>query len=138
MASEILASATEKVKDTMSGQSSKKTTDLQKSTKDVHDKNWRITSDYGVKQANTDEWLTVTSEDKTGPMLLEDNFGREKVKSLHFLTILARSRVLTTIDPPFRPRTHPRTRRTCSRQRCTWKIHTFRICCGRYIRRRSY
>ncbi|KAF2787870.1 catalase-domain-containing protein [Melanomma pulvis-pyrius CBS 109.77] len=79
MASEILASATEKVKDTMSGQSSKKTTDLQKNTKDVHDKNWRITSDYGVKQANTDEWLTVTSEDKTGPMLLEDNFGREKI-----------------------------------------------------------
>jgi catalase len=48
-------------------------------TKDVHDPNWRITSDFGVKQANTDDWLKVVSEDKTGPMLLEDSFGREKI-----------------------------------------------------------
>lgn len=39
----------------------------------------RITSDYGVKQSNTDDWLRVTREDQIGPMLLEDPFGREKV-----------------------------------------------------------
>lgn len=41
--------------------------------------NSRITSDYGVKQNNTDEWLRVSTEDQTGPALLEDAFGREKV-----------------------------------------------------------
>lgn len=38
-----------------------------------------MTSDFGVKQSNTDHWLSVTNEDKTGPALLEDHFGREKV-----------------------------------------------------------
>lgn len=41
--------------------------------------NSRITSDYGVKQNNTDQWLRVATEDQTGPSLLEDTFGREKV-----------------------------------------------------------
>ncbi|KAM0246135.1 hypothetical protein ACHAP5_004917 [Fusarium lateritium] len=41
--------------------------------------NSRITSDYGVKQNNTDEWLRVSTEDQTGPALLEDAFGREKI-----------------------------------------------------------
>lgn len=41
--------------------------------------NTRITSDYGVKQNNTDNWLRVNSEDQTGASLLEDAFGREKV-----------------------------------------------------------
>jgi hypothetical protein len=41
--------------------------------------NTRITSDYGVKQNNTDHWLRVNSEDQTGASLLEDAFGREKV-----------------------------------------------------------
>lgn len=48
-------------------------------TKDYNDPSNRITSDYGVKQENTDHWLTVASEDHTGPMLLEDSFGREKI-----------------------------------------------------------
>ncbi|KAJ2895444.1 hypothetical protein MKZ38_006589 [Zalerion maritima] len=39
----------------------------------------RITSDYGVKQNNTDDWLKVVNEDQTGPALLEDPFGREKI-----------------------------------------------------------
>ncbi|KAF4950737.1 hypothetical protein FGADI_8011 [Fusarium gaditjirri] len=41
--------------------------------------NTRITSDYGVKQNNTDHWLRVNSEDQTGASLLEDAFGREKI-----------------------------------------------------------
>ena len=48
-------------------------------TKDVHDDKWRITSDYGVKQSNTDGWLRVATEDQEGPTLLEDQFAREKV-----------------------------------------------------------
>ena len=42
-------------------------------------KDTRITSDFGTKQNNTDDWLKVTTEDHTGPMLLEDGFAREKV-----------------------------------------------------------
>lgn len=39
----------------------------------------RITSDWGTKQSNTDDWLRVNRGDHTGPMLLEDGFSREKV-----------------------------------------------------------
>ncbi|UKZ76993.1 catalase A [Trichoderma virens FT-333] len=42
-------------------------------------KNSRITSDFGTKQTNTDDWLRVNSKDQIGPMLLEDPFGREKI-----------------------------------------------------------
>lgn len=42
-------------------------------------KDTRITSDFGTKQSNTDDWLRVNSEDQTGPMLLEDGFSREKI-----------------------------------------------------------
>jgi catalase len=48
-------------------------------TQDVHNDKWRLTSDFGVKQNNTDVWLSVGTEDQKGPQLLEDNFGREKV-----------------------------------------------------------
>ncbi|ATY60864.1 catalase A [Cordyceps militaris CM01] len=39
----------------------------------------RLTSDFGTKQSNTDDWLRVANDDKTGPSLLEDAFGREKI-----------------------------------------------------------
>lgn len=39
----------------------------------------RITSDFGTKQTNTDDWLRINSRDQIGPMLLEDPFGREKI-----------------------------------------------------------
>lgn len=39
----------------------------------------RITADFGTKQSNTDDWLRISTNDKTGPMLLEDTFGREKI-----------------------------------------------------------
>src|SRR5688572_8911800 len=80
MASSILASATEKVHETL-GDRNKKVADLTAATKDVHDKSHRITTDYGVKQTNTDHWLSVTSEDQQGPLLLEDSHAREKVCS---------------------------------------------------------
>lgn len=42
-------------------------------------KDTRITTDFGTKQTNTDDWLRVNTEDDIGPSLLEDNFGREKI-----------------------------------------------------------
>lgn len=79
MASQILGNVAEKAKD-LTGAKSTKVAQLAADTKDVHDKSYRITSDFGVKQTNTDDWLKAASEDKTGPMLLEDHFAREKVR----------------------------------------------------------
>jgi catalase len=81
MASQILATAShvaDKAKE-MTGAKNAKVAQLAADTKDVHDPSWRITSDYGVKQNNTDDWLKVATEDQQGPMLLEDHFAREKV-----------------------------------------------------------
>jgi len=39
----------------------------------------RLTSDFGVRQNNTDVWLHASTGDRQGPALLEDNFAREKV-----------------------------------------------------------
>ncbi|ROV99031.1 hypothetical protein VMCG_06679 [Cytospora schulzeri] len=60
------------------GSQGDKIADLQKDTVEPTE-NTRITSDYGVKQSNTDHWLSVSSEDRQGPALLEDPFGREKI-----------------------------------------------------------
>ncbi|KAI8678973.1 Catalase [Fusarium keratoplasticum] len=53
--------------------------DQLKTTMVQPDEKSRITSDFGTKQSNTDNWLRVNREDQTGPMLLEDTFGREKI-----------------------------------------------------------
>lgn len=79
MASSILSQGKEKIQEVMSAKD-QKATNLAANTKDVHDPSWRITSDWGVKQTNTDDWLKVATDDKTGPMLLEDGFSREKVR----------------------------------------------------------
>lgn len=79
MASQILGNVAEKAK-AMTGAKSQKIVDLAADTKDVNDDSWRITSDAGVKQTNTDDWLTVSTEDRAGPQLLEDHFAREKVR----------------------------------------------------------
>ena len=39
----------------------------------------KLTSDWGVRQDNTDVWLSASSEERQGPLLLEDGFAREKV-----------------------------------------------------------
>lgn len=44
-----------------------------------HDPKTQMTTDFGAKINNTDDWLRVTTNDKTGPMLLEDPIAREKV-----------------------------------------------------------
>jgi len=78
MASEIIGNVAEKAKG-LTGEKTGKMAQLAAVTKDVHDDKWRITSDFGVKQNNTDDWLKVATDDQTGPSLLEDHFAREKV-----------------------------------------------------------
>lgn len=62
----------------MSSSQGAKLADLQRDMKEPTDKT-TLTSDFGVPQTNNDDWLKVYSEDKQGPFLMEDNFGREKV-----------------------------------------------------------
>ena len=57
----------------------KKAADLQKDTVDYHAAGNVITTHFGVKQSNTDDWLKIATEDHTGPQLLEDHMGREKI-----------------------------------------------------------
>ena len=75
-----LAGGLQKVMD-MNGSTSKnaKLADLSRDTYNSHDTNARITTDFGQKVANTDDWLTVSTNDRYGPALLEDVHGREKV-----------------------------------------------------------
>lgn len=80
MAPGALSTGLEKLQDTLEGTTEGvKVAQLQKDMKDYHDPKARLTTDYGVKQQNTDDWLKIASEDKTGPMLLEDHAAREKV-----------------------------------------------------------
>lgn len=79
MASQILSSGIGKSQQAMAGEKGAKVVQLSNVTKYVHDKNVRIMLDFGVKQSNTDDWLKIVNEDKTGPMLLEDHFARVKI-----------------------------------------------------------
>jgi catalase len=60
------------------GSKGDKIADMARDTKEPSDKD-RLTSDFGVRQSNTDDWLRVANGDHTGPSLLEDQFAREKV-----------------------------------------------------------
>ncbi|GFP51914.1 catalase-1 [Trichoderma asperellum] len=66
------------VKQAVMGQKGAKTDQLAAHTIEPT-KNSRITSDFGTKQTNTDDWLRINSKDQLGPSLLEDPFGREKI-----------------------------------------------------------
>lgn len=67
------------VKQAVMGQKGAKTDQLAAHTVEPT-KDSRITSDFGTKQTNTDDWLRINSKDQIGPSLLEDPFGREKVR----------------------------------------------------------
>lgn len=71
-------STVDKIKNMVSGEKGRKIAQLGEVTQTVS-KNDRITTDFGVKEGTADEWLRVVSEDKTGPMLLEDSYARERV-----------------------------------------------------------
>lgn len=80
MASAI-AGGLHKVQDVVQNTSSKnkKLVDLERDTADAHTKQ-PLTTDHGVKVSNTDQWLRVTNDRRTGPSLLEDQIAREKVR----------------------------------------------------------
>ncbi|EAW08738.1 catalase catA [Aspergillus clavatus NRRL 1] len=79
MASAI-AGGLHKVQDVVQNTSSKnkKLVDLERDTADAHTKQ-PLTTDHGVKVSNTDQWLRVTNDRRTGPSLLEDQIAREKI-----------------------------------------------------------
>lgn len=56
----------------------KKLVDLDQDTVNVHTKQPQ-TTDHGVGVSDPDHWLRVANEQRTGPMLLEDQIAREKI-----------------------------------------------------------
>lgn len=70
----------ESIKHKVSGTSERKSSHLQLAGNLVEPSaNDRLTTDFGTRQSNTDDWLRVNSKDQLGPSLLEDSFGREKI-----------------------------------------------------------
>ena len=63
------------------GTESKKIKDLQRDMIDIHSSQ-PMTTDFGHKIANTDNWLKIASDKSTGPHLLEDQQAREKASSV--------------------------------------------------------
>ncbi|KAI0024625.1 catalase-domain-containing protein [Xylariomycetidae sp. FL0641] len=78
MSSNIISDTVNKAKNMVAGEKGAKIAQLEQVTSTVETSD-RITTDWGVKQGNTDDWLRVTTEDETGPMLLEDAAAREKI-----------------------------------------------------------
>ncbi|KAK0711763.1 catalase-like domain-containing protein [Lasiosphaeris hirsuta] len=74
----IIPDTFHKAQSAIMGSKGDKISDLSQDTKEMSEKD-RLTTDYGVKQTNPEDWLKVVSEDKTGPMLLEDSFARERI-----------------------------------------------------------
>lgn len=73
------------VKQVIMGSHGDKLADLSKDTIEPSSSgHW--TSDYGVKGPTQghDHWLSVSNDKHTGPSLLEDTFGREKVSRHHW------------------------------------------------------
>ncbi|OAA64724.1 catalase A [Niveomyces insectorum RCEF 264] len=55
-----------------------KINDMKRNTVELT-KEAKLTSDYGVRQGNNDNWLRIVDKDHTGPSLLEDPYSREKI-----------------------------------------------------------
>lgn len=68
------------VKQTVMGSHGDKLADLSRDTVEPSSST-HATSDFGVKipTESHDHWLSVNNSEQTGPSLLEDQFGREKV-----------------------------------------------------------
>ncbi|KAI1099937.1 catalase [Jackrogersella minutella] len=78
MSSNILSGMANKAANMVKGEKGRKVADLDAVSHTVSPED-RVTSDFGVKMGNVDEWLRVVNKDKTGPMLLEDSFSRERI-----------------------------------------------------------
>lgn len=72
----------EKAGEAISGamSSNKKTADMKPNMVELNSST-PLTSDFGVKQSDTDNWLSASTGDRQGPLLLEDSFAREKVRA---------------------------------------------------------
>ena len=75
----VLDGARQKASEAVSGimSTNKKTADMKPNMVEPTSSD-RLTSDFGVRQNNTDVWLHASTGDRQGPALLEDNFAREK------------------------------------------------------------
>lgn len=62
----------------VAGTQSAKIKDLERDMRDTHSSQ-PITTDFGQRVANTENWLKVASDKTTGPHLLEDHIAREKI-----------------------------------------------------------
>lgn len=76
----IIGSTVQKAAEAVSSvvSSNKKTADMQPETREPNTKDF-LTSDFGVNSGTHDNWLSASNGDRQGPLLLEDNFGREKI-----------------------------------------------------------
>ncbi len=95
----VVADMLGKAQEAIMGAHDDKASDLERNVRDDTQKA-PLTSDFGVRQSNNDDWLKVVSDDKIGPALLEDPFGREKVLSFPAKSSFT---LLTLSDPPVRP-----------------------------------
>lgn len=75
----LIPESVQSAKNAVMGSGGDKIADLSKDTIEPTDKT-HITSDYGVKLPDPEHWLSVSSEDRQGPSLIEDPFSREKVR----------------------------------------------------------
>lgn len=75
----LIPESVKSAKNAIMGSGGDKIADLSRDTKELPDKTHQ-TSDYGVKLPDPDHWLSVSSEDRQGPSLIEDPFSREKVR----------------------------------------------------------
>lgn len=78
MASNMVSDTLNKAKSIVGGEKGAKIAQLDRVSQTVGPSD-RITTDYGVKQGNTDEWYRVTTDGQIGPNLVEDSFAREKI-----------------------------------------------------------
>jgi hypothetical protein len=69
----------DKIKGTMTA--NKKIADM-KSEMRIPTNTHHLSSEWGVKQNSHDIWLQASTDDRQGPLLLEDNHAREKVRFL--------------------------------------------------------
>lgn len=76
MLQSVLGETVHAAKDALAG--NKKVADIKKDLVEQTDK-MKLTSDFGVKEPDTDNWLSASTNGRQGPLLLEDNFAREKV-----------------------------------------------------------
>ena len=63
------------------GSQSKKIKALQQDMVNIHSSQ-PMTTDFGQKVTNTDNWLKIANDKTTGPHLLEDQSAREKVSTM--------------------------------------------------------